>query len=386
MLNKENLLKLAKVVARADKSAPTAYSYEGANYNYAELNETLRRELNEYAGSYQLYRENKNLIFDLIEQTIDEILPEKMSIAYDKFAEVKQFAQGDKPIFKRKLTANSKLRAKQFITRAGLAGRYEVFRLANPQEETFEVKTSALGGAAQIGLEEFLDGRVDFAELTQVVMDGINELIFEEIGKALAESVAQLPTVNKVSCTGFDEAAFDELLIKAEAYGTPQIYCTYEFAVKMIPQEAWRYTESMKDELNRTGRLAMYKGHNVIIIPQGFKDETLQEKVIDPGYCWIIPSGANFKPVKVALEGDTLMREVENHDWSRDIQVYKKVGVACIMDNNILCYVDSSLKGKMEKWSLEDTVENVVATKTYTGKPNSTVNSNSEDQDAASGN
>lgn len=360
MLDKQNLLKLARVVARADKSAPTAYSYDGKNYNYAEINETLRRELNEYAGTYQLFRENKNLVFEIIEQVIDEILPEKMAIAYDKIAEVKQFAQGDKPIFKRK-SNSSRLRAKQFITRVGLAGRYEVFKLA-PGAESFEVKTSAIGGAAQIGLEEFLDGRVDFSELTQIVMDGITELVYEEIGKALVEGVDQLPSVNKVSTNGFDAAAFDELLIKAEAYGTPQIYCTYEFAVKMLPADAWRYSDAMKDELNRTGRLALYKGHNVIVIPQGFTDETLSTKVVDPGYCWIIPSGANFKPVKVALEGETLMREVENHDWSRDIQVYKKVGVACIMDNNVLCYIDTSLQGKLTQWSLEDTIANSVKT------------------------
>lgn len=34
------------------------------------------------------------------------------------------------------------------------------------------------------------------------------------------------------------------------------------------------------------------------------------------------------------------------------------------MDNNILCYIDSSLQGKMKTWSLEDTVENIVVTKT----------------------
>ena len=360
MLNKEQLIQLAKVVAKADKAAPTAYSFNGETFSYAELNETLRRELNELAGDYQSFRENKNTIFALVEQTIDEILPEKMAMAYDKFAEVKQFAQGDKPIFRRKLSNSARLRAKQFITRAGLGGRYEVFRLANPAEESFEVRTSAIAGAAQIGLEEFLDGRADFAELTNIVMEGINDLVYEEIAKALEEGIEQLPPANKVVANGFNEAAFDELLIKAEAFGAPSIYCTYEFAVKMIPQEAWRYTESMKDELNRTGRLAMYKGKNIIILPQGFKDETLSTKVMDPGYCWIIPSGANFKPVKVALEGGTLMREVENHDWSKDIQVYKKVGVGCIMDNNILCYIDSSLKGKMTTWSLEHTVKNTV--------------------------
>ena len=110
MLNKEQLIQLAKVVAKADKAAPTAYSFNGETFSYAELNETLRRELNELAGDYQSFRENKNTIFALVEQTIDEILPEKMSMAYDKFAEVKQFAQGDKPIFRRPL--NTRARAK----------------------------------------------------------------------------------------------------------------------------------------------------------------------------------------------------------------------------------------------------------------------------------
>lgn len=362
MLEKNQLIQLAKVVARAERSNPNAYSFDGQSFTYAQLNETLRRELNEYAGDYRLYRENKNFIFSLVEQTIDEVLPELMQITYDQFAEVKQFAQGDKPIFRRKLTT-SKLRAKQFITRAGLAGRYEVFKLPANAEEAFEVRTSAIGGAAQIGMEEFLDGRVDFAELTKIVMDGLNELIYEEIGKALSEGIAQLPPMNRVAAPGFDEAAFDELLIKAAAFGEPTIYCTYEFAVNMIPQEAWRYTEAMKDELNRTGRLASYKGRNIVIIPQGFKDETLTTKVIDPGFCWLIPAGVETKPVKVALEGNTLMREVENHDWSRDMQVYKKVGVSCIMSTNTFIYVDTNLVNQMTTWNLEDTVENVVVIK-----------------------
>ena len=90
MLEKSELISLAKVVARADKNSPTAYSFNNESYDYRTLNETLRRELNEYVGTYQAYRENKNLIFALVEETIDEILPEKMAIAYDQFAEVKQ--------------------------------------------------------------------------------------------------------------------------------------------------------------------------------------------------------------------------------------------------------------------------------------------------------
>ena len=350
MLDKNNLLALMKTVAKADVSAPTSYSFNGENFSYEALNETLRRELNEYAGDYASYRENKNMIFSIIEETLDEILPKKVMKQYEAFAEVKTFAQGDKPIFRRKLTSNK--RAKQFITRVGLAGRYEVFKLGK-NEESFEVQTSAIGGAAQIGFEEFLDGRVDFAEVTRIVMEGMDDLIYEEIGAALKSSINQLPPVNRVAADGFDEEAFDMLLTIASAYGEPTIYCTYEFAVKLVPTEAWRYTEAMKTELWNTGRLATYKGRKVIILDQGFVDETNTEKVIDPGYCWIIPAGANTKPVKIAFEGNTLVAERENNwDWSREIQVYKKVGVVCMMTNDICVYKDTSLAGHMKDWHL----------------------------------
>ena len=118
----------------------------------------------------------------------------------------------------------------------------------------------------------------------------------------------------------------------------------------------------MKNELWANGRLQSYKGRKVVVLEQGFQDETNSKKVIDPGYCWIIPSGANTKPVKIAMEGDTLIREVENADWSKEIQVYKKIGVVCMMTNDICSYVDSSLLGQMETWKLTatDSVKNTV--------------------------
>ena len=345
MLDFNNLVQLAKVVAKADPSAPTAYSWNGKSLSYDALNETLRNEFNELAGTYADYRENKNLIFKVIEKTLDEVLPKKVVEQYSQFAEVQTFAQGDKPIFRRKLGSNK--RAKQFITRVGLAGIYEVFKLSKA-EESFEVRTSAIGGAAQIGFEEFLDGRVDFAEVTRIVMEGMDELIYKEVAHALKASINQLPPANRVAVAGFDEAAMDKLVMIASAYGTPTIYCTYEFAVRMIPQEAWRYTEAMKDELWRTGRLANYKNTKVVILEQGFEDETNSRKVIDPGYAWVIPSGADSKPVKIAFEGGTIVDEYTNADRSREIQVYKKVGVVAMLANNICAYADTDLMGKME--------------------------------------
>ena len=154
----------------------------------------------------------------------------------------------------------------------------------------------------------------------------------------------------------------------AAAYGVPTIYCTEEFAVRMIPKEAWRYTEAMKDELYRNGRLVNYKGRNVVILPQGFEDGTNERKVIDPGYCWIIPAGADNKPVKIAFEGNTIVDEWNNHgDRSREIQVYKKVGVVAMLANNICAYVDTSLMGDYTTWHLNDGINAMTFTVDVTG-------------------
>lgn len=358
-LTTQDLVKLAKIAAGAKRSAPVAYSFNGENFSYDDVQETLRTQFAELAPDYRAYRENKNTIFRVIEETLSEIVPERAKINYEQWAEVKRFGQGDKPIFRRKTLNRNRTRGKQFITRVGLAGIYEVFKLGNAQE-SFEVPTSAIGGAAQIGFEEFLDGRVDWAELVNIIYEAIDDLIFEEVGKALDEGIDQLPAANRVVSPGFNEEAFDALVTQAEGYGNVTIYCTNEFAVKMIPQEAWRYTESMKDELYRTGRLTGYKGKNVVIMPNRYKDAFSNEKLIDPAKCWIVPAGADQKPVKIAFEGDLYTKEFENYDWSHDIHVYEKVGVVCLMDNAIHVYKDTSLT-KNGAFNLKDTVKNTIS-------------------------
>ena len=337
-LNKTELVQLAKIVANANPSSQVAYSFNDEKFSYADLNETLRSELVELAGTFQLYRENKNTIFALIEETINDVLPKKVMEQYGQFAEVKTFAQGDKPTFKQKISAASRRRAKQFITKVGLAGVYEVFKLDG---KSYEVQTSAIGGAAQIGFEEFLDGRVDFATVLEIVMEGLDETIYVEIAKALKGAVTSLQPANKVSNTAFVEAEMDRLLAVADAYGQSTIYCTFEFAATMVPENGW-ISDAMRDQMWNMGYLANYKGHRVIILPQSFEDETNTKKVIDPGYAWIIPTGGD-KPVKVAFEGDTIVDERKNGDWSREVQVYKKVGVGAVITNNICVYVNKSL-------------------------------------------
>ena len=346
-LDRTNLIALAKATAKASLNPSTAFAFGDKKLTYEALDKTFRKEMNELAGTYAQYRENKNLIFNLIEVGLDEVLPAKVLQNYGQFADVKTYAQGDKPVFRVRISEASKKRAKQFVTRVGLAGRYEVFKLDG---YTLEVPTAAYGGAAQIGFEEFLDGHITMSDVYDLVLEGLDEAVYREIAKALVAMAedAGFNSRNKVSGAGFDEAEFDRLLATADAYGKSTIYCTYEFAARVVPTSAnainWNaMSDGMKEDRWNNGYFTRYKTHNMIVLPQSFEDTTNAKKVLDPRYAWIIPTGAE-KPVKVAFEGQTAVREHENADWSREIQTYKKLGVAVYNINPGICvYKNTSL-------------------------------------------
>jgi len=340
-LQYKDLLTLMKVTAKADIKAPIAYSFNDENFSYTELNDLVRDELNALACDYKTYRKNKDLIFELMESTIDEVLPRRVMEQYSMFAEIRQFKQGQKPIFTQRITTAARRRARQFIGKVGIAGRYEIFKLDG---KSYEVTTNAVGGAAQIAFEEFLDGRVNMADVLDIVLEGLDSCVYVEIERQLKGAVSTVQAANKETQTSFDEAAMDGLISIAGSYGRPVIYCTFEFAATMVPSDGWVSNE-MKNAKWDNGYLANYKGNQVIVLPQSYEDETNEVKVIDPRYAWIIPTGSgNEKPVKIAFEGETIVEDYKNRgDRSMEVQIYKKMGVVAIFTPNICVYENTSL-------------------------------------------
>ena len=338
-LQYSDMLTLCKTVAKANPASPVAYSFGDKKFGYEDMHETLRSEFQALAPDYRTYVENQNTIFRLLEETFDDVLPERVMQQYSQFAEIKTFAQGDKPIFLQRITTASRRRAKQFIGKVGLNGMYEAFRLDG---RAYEVTTNAIGGADRIGFEEFLDGRVNMADVLDIVLEGLDECIYVEIEKQLIGAAKNVQAANKHSDSKFNESQMDRLLSIADSYGKSTIYCTFEFAATMIPSEGW-VSDEMRNQKWNNGYLGNYKGHTVIVLPQSFEDETNTTKVIDPSYAFIIPTGAE-KPVKIAFEGGTIAKSFTGYDNSEEIHIYKKVGVRAIFSNAICVYQNTSLK------------------------------------------
>ena len=351
-LERNSLIELARATAKASVNPSSMFSFGEEKLSASALEETYRKELKELAATPALYRRNKDTIFELMEIQLTEVLPPRVLAEYGQFADVRTFAQGDQAVFYQKITEASRRRAKQFVTKVGLAGRYEVFKLDGA---TLTVPVTAYGGAAQIAFEEFLDGRVTMSDVYDIVLEGMDDAVYKEIAAALKAYVDAMMTanattagtyVNVVTAESFDEASMDKLLMIADTYGKSAIYCTFEFAATMIPQTGW-ISDNMRDRRWNMGYLGDYKGHQVIVLPQSFVDETNKVKVIDPAYAYIIPTGSE-KPVKVAFEGSAQVKEVDGDDWSKTIHTYQKFGVAVYGVNPGFCaYKNTSLTVNM---------------------------------------
>ena len=360
-MNFEELKQLAVAAMKAERGTSTTFSFNGVTETYSaeQVNEALSNEFKNLTGyvdgqgiDYRTYCENKNTIFRLIEETISEVLPPRIEQNYMQFADVQRIAQGDKAVFRLRVTEFAKRRARTFVTRVGLAGRYETFMLDGAQ---MEVNTGAIGSAARIGFEEFLDGRWQFSDFTSIILEQLDYFIYLEVAKALDAMIQNIPAVNKATVAGFDERTMDDLLAIADTYGNAAIYCTQEFANQMKPSNQAMFSDKMKDTLWEKNWLGNYKGHQVIILQQSMTDETNTEKVLDPSLAYIIPQGSE-KPVKVVFEGQTHVREVDNNEeWSTDMQTYTKVGIGTVATlgqiNWICAYRNTSLTKKTRQYN-----------------------------------
>lgn len=339
-LDRKSLIELAKANAKASLNPSVAFSYNGEKLSAEALNKTFIQELNELGKTPQDFRENENLIYTLMEVSLTEVLPVKVMQSYGQFADVQTFPQATKPVFRVNISEASKKRAKQFVTKVGLAGRYETFKLDG---YSLEVPTSAYGGAARVEWEELLDGRFTMNDYYSLVLEGLDEKVYQEIAKSMEALIDVVKPANKHIDTSWDEAQFDRLLQTADAYGKSTIYCTFEFAATMLPADSWRYSEEMKNQAWNNGFFTNYKGHTVVILPQSFEDATNEKKIVNPQFAYIIPTGSE-KPVKVAFEGSAQVKSFENRDWSTEIQTYQKLGVATYLVNPGICvYQNQSL-------------------------------------------
>lgn len=313
-------------------------------YSSVDVDESLREEMNSLCKTYREFQRNKNDIFEIIEETADEIVPKKVEFLMGPFAEIKQTANGVKTVFKQRVGKN---RAKKFLTQVGLSGVYETFRL---DSSTFELKAHAIGGGAYLDFERFLSGDENMSEYMDIILEGLEEAVTGEVLKALKASYTNTsrPAANKKESNTFEADKMVALCNTVKAYGNgATIFATADFIAGMgidnfgttaLPG----YSAIEIEEMRTKGKVGLFRGNPIVEIPNSYTDETNTTTKVDSAYAYVLPTGGE-KVVKILFEGNTEIHDFENRDNSMEMHAYKKFGVAILTHYNWGIYKNASL-------------------------------------------
>jgi len=313
---------------------------DGITYTSSEKNEALRNAFKDLVpdgkNRYKSFRKNKNEIFELVEENVDEILPKRVDDAYGGFVEYQILDQGQKPKFK---TKKGKRGLLNFITKVGLGGVIERTRL---DVDYINMTMEAFGGAVYVEFERFLDGVVDWTDLINAIVDGIMEKINLQIQTTLIASFTGLSANMKVQANAFVPSQMGQLITNVQSYGdNVVIFCTPTFA-GTIEETPGFVSDMDRTERREFGRIGKFRGASVIVLPNAFADDTNTSKVLSDQYAIIVATNES-KIVKVAFEGETIVRETENADMSIDFESYKKFGITIVYSNWYCMFRNTSL-------------------------------------------
>ena len=323
-----------------------------ATFSVDNVNEAFIDGLKELASNYYEFMNNRYTIYSILTETVDSIVPNKVIDAVGIFAEVRTAKQGEKVLFKQKL---GKDRAKKFLTRVGLSGVYETFRLDN---STFEVPAMAVGGACSIDYERMLDGAENMAELMEIMTEGLTDSVYIEVQKALraALNAKGRPAANKY-IGSWNAEEMVKLVNIVKAYGAgATIFAPPEFVAAMGPDAIVPVGANFQgvyhpqdiDAIHYQGYINIFRGTPIVQFRQSFVDDNNEKTWIDPQLAYIMPTGGE-RVVKVVLEGATQVRDWENKDGSMEIHFYKKMGAAILAHHNWAIYQNTGITQTMDQ-------------------------------------
>jgi hypothetical protein len=309
-------------------------------YELGTVDEALRGEIAKMCDSVNNFMRNRYDIYDIIITVADEVVPAKTYDVLGQFAEIKSVPQGQKALFR--VNGLGRNRAKKFLTQVGLSGLYETFRL---DSSTFELGGKAIGGAASIDFERFLDGADNMADLMDIITEGLTDAVFGEVQKALVAAFNVMPDTNKSTNSTFIAKEMLRIVNVVKAYGgNAVIFATPEFVGEMGPDAIApnTYHDDDIDAIHKTGRIKIFRGTPIVEIPQSFVDENNVQTWINPQNAYILPTGKE-KVVKIVFEGNTQVWDLKNPDNSMEIHTYKKIGTAIMTYHNWGIYQNTGI-------------------------------------------
>ena len=283
-------------------------------------------------------RRNQALVFDIIEETVQNLLvtgwgndPFMM-----KYVDQRNLALGDKNEF---YTEDDSV-----LSVMKVAGNHHDIirqRLAGGTVKSIETYWVAIKIYAEF--ERVVMGLEDWAKFITKVYEAYDRYIKNTVYDTMVGYANALTGIFKKtgSVTAENLNALCDLV--STATGMPvMIMGTRAALAKVIDlQNASYISDAMKDEHYRTGVLGMWEGKELVEIPQIFEKGKVGTYKIDNTLLWIMPV-ADEKFIKVVNEGDTQLSTVAdkgtNMDMTYEYELQTKLGCGVMLSGVFGCY------------------------------------------------
>ena len=258
-------------------------------------------------------KKNKNRMFEVIEDVVDDMLANGWSEDpfMMQYVEMKNLADGDKNEFWAEEETT--------LAVAKVSGdHHDVLVQRLGEGQSYSIKTSTYGAAVGTDLRLFLAGRRDWAALINAIYKAFDKKIKDTIYAEVMNVGAKLPVssmFNKaLPLDAANKEEFDQLLsdVSAANDNCEVIILGAATALKKLGKLTdidW-VSDKAKDALHETGRLGLYEGTSLIEIPQRLarKGGSL-ERMIDTNKLLVLPVSMD-KFIKMVNVGDAEILEI----------------------------------------------------------------------------
>jgi hypothetical protein len=317
-----------------------------ATFSATDVQSAATNALVEHFGfkdaSFRDIRSQKEAVFAVIEEVIDEVVPMMVMDRTGDFAEVQTFPRNASIMYKVPMAEQSRRRMYKAIKPGARGGIYKAFRL-DGFTITVQPEIHTVGYA--ITLEELLTGQRTIQELVTVITDAWMEKIYEKVFLALNTAAEAAPAANQVVAgTGLEivNEQLDKLISISRAYGNPVIlgFPAQLRLLANVPGTITGYANPADlDDIRNRGYIGIYKGVPLVELPNyilSHKQSGPLEWLFQEDKLFVVPAGV--RPVKVAFQGESHLEEVKQPTGGSEYHNHRIFAVTVLFKNHICTY------------------------------------------------
>lgn len=297
------------------------------------VDEAIREQFNKIMGvdtpTLKDIRRHKVEIFEVLEEVLTETYLNGVNEDefFMQFAEIRNLALGDTQEFYLEDDA-------VLVVSEHAGNHWNISRQKLEGGASFTIKTKSYAIAVYGDFFLFATGRLTFGKLVEKVAQAVQNKIYEEVAMSFANAVTKLPAPF-VATGSYDEAKLQDIIAHVEAStGSSAIVLGTRKALAQVTAglNVSYYSDAMKNELARTGRIANVNGMTLVQLPAVHKQNTFDFAYND-NQLLILPNN-NDRFIKIVFEGEDYVKEVNdettNMDMSLEYKFITRFGVKSI--------------------------------------------------------